>query len=48
MTNEWKHGFPPGKMTPQNKEEMLARYEIHFTPLCVWHRERPEWKEKKQ
>jgi hypothetical protein len=34
-TNEWKLGFPPGKVTP----EMLEKYEVYFSPIgVVWHR----------
>lgn len=35
----WKPGLPPGKATP----EMVARYEVRFTPGGLkWHREKAQ------
>lgn len=36
--SEWKKGFPPGKMTAENKQWFLDTYEVYFAPLAVWHR----------
>lgn len=39
MTQEWKIGYPPGKMTEENKQWFIDTFEIRFTiGGVVWHR----------
>ncbi len=41
MDASWRQGFPKEKMNEENKQQLLDKYEVYFSPGgIIWHRER--------